>query len=64
MGCMSSISSMSRGEMQGYCGAGGTCEAGSRPSPVTAGTSDRRACMVKGGDLGGLGGGWLEHPRQ
>ena len=50
------MSSMSRGR--------GTCEAGSRASPVTAGTSDRRACMVKGGDLGGLGGGWLEHPRQ
>eukprot|EP00964_Phaeocystis_antarctica_P113355 scaffold77399_cov76-Phaeocystis_antarctica.AAC.9 len=23
-----------------------------------------RACMVKGGGIGGFGGGWLEHPRR
>ena len=38
-------------------GWGATCEPGSRPSPVTAGTSDRTAWMVKGGDLGGFAGG-------
>lgn len=50
--------------MQGDCSATATCEPGSRPSPVTAGTSDRTAWMVKGGDLGGFAGGYLEHPRQ
>ena len=24
----------------------------------------RRACMVKGGEIGGFGGGLLDHPRQ
>ena len=28
------------------------------------GLDDSVACMVKGGEIGDFGGGWLEHPRQ
>ena len=31
---------------------------------LSASSCCRSVCMVKGGEMGGFGGGWLEHPRQ